>query len=141
MLGKGLLKGMGITFKHFLGKKVTVQYPEEKIPMSPRFRGGDLELNSEKCIACGLCSMACPNAAIALTTVMNEQKKKRLASYIYHSGRCLYCNLCVEACPTKAIHWDQNYENSRYFGRQLDVDCLAVAQQEVEAAKGRASDG
>lgn len=133
MLGKGLLKGMQITFKRFLGKKVTVQYPEEKIPMSPRFRGGELELDMEKCIACGLCAMACPNKAIQLTSVMGENKKRRLASYIYHSGRCLYCNLCVEACPTKALNWDRNYENSRYFRRQLDVDCLLSSQQSGDA--------
>ncbi len=72
MLGKGLLKGMGITFKRFLGKKVTVQYPEEKIPMSPRFRGGELELDHNKCIACSLCKTACPNAVIELTTIMDE---------------------------------------------------------------------
>jgi len=140
MQGKGLLKGMHITFKRFFGKNVTIQYPEEKIVMSSRFRGGDLELDNNKCIACGLCSMACPNAVIELTTATDEQKKRRLASYIYHSGRCLYCNLCVEACPTKAIRWDKNYENSTYFREQLDVDCLAIAQK-AEDAKRRSSDG
>jgi NADH-quinone oxidoreductase subunit I len=140
MLGKGLLKGMKITFKRFFGKKVTMQYPEEKIPMSPRFRGGELELDNEKCIACSLCKMACPNDVIELTTVTDEQKERRLASYVYRSGRCLYCNLCVEACPTKAIRWDQNYENSRYFRKQLDVDCLAIAKK-AEDAKRRSSDG
>lgn len=137
MAGKGLLKGMGITFKRFFGKKVTVQYPEEKIPMSPRFRGGELELDYTKCIACSLCKTACPNAVIELTTIMDEQKKRRLTSYIYQSGRCLYCNLCIEVCPTKALGWDQNYENSRYFRKQLDVDCLAIAQK-AEDAKGEA---
>jgi len=140
MLGMGLLKGMKITFKRFFDKKVTVQYPEEKLPMSPRFRGGELLLDNNKCIACGLCKMACPNAVIELSTEMNELKKKSLTSYIYHSGRCLYCNLCIEVCPTHAIRWDQNYENARYFRSQLDIDCLAIAQK-AEDAKGRSSDG
>ena len=128
MLGKGLLKGMKVTLKHCFGKNVTVQYPEEKLPMSPRFRGGDIVLDNDKCIACGLCAMACPNKAIELQSMMDEAKKRHLTKYIYHSGRCLYCNLCMEACPTKAITWDKNYENSCYFHEQLDVDCLKISQ-------------
>ena len=125
MLGKGLLEGMGITLKSFFRKKVTLQYPEVKLAMPPRFRGGELDLDHKKCIACGLCAMACPNHVIRLTTEMNEQKKRFLTSYVYQSGLCLYCNYCVEACPTQAICWDKNYENARYFREELDVDCLA----------------
>ena len=131
MLGKGLLKGMRVTFKTFFHKKETLQYPEEKLTMPARFRGGELDLNTEKCIACGLCKMACPNHVIEITTAMDEAKKRHLKSYVYHSGLCLYCNFCVEACPTKAISWDKNYENSRYFRDELDVDCLAIAKQKL----------
>lgn len=129
MVGKGLLEGMRITLKAFFAKKETLQYPEEKLKMPARFRGGELELEHEKCIACGLCAMACPNHVIELTTGTDEQKKRHLKSYIYHSGLCMYCNFCIEACPTKAICWDKNYENSRYFRNDLDVNCLAVSQQ------------
>lgn len=128
MQGKGLLAGLKITLNRFFGKKVTVHYPEEKIPMPPRFRGGELDLAHDKCIACGLCAMACPNRVIELTTRMDEQKKRHLTSYVYHSGRCLYCNYCIEVCPTAAICWDKNYENSRYSRQQLDIDCLAISQ-------------
>lgn len=127
MQGKGLLKGMGITLKRFVGKKVTVQYPEEKLPLSPRFRGGVLDLSVEKCIACGLCAMSCPNQAIDLGTAVGENKKKHLTRYHYLSGRCLYCDLCIEACPTKAIVWDKNYENSTYWRDDLEHDCMAAA--------------
>ena len=131
MLGKGLLKGMRVTFKTFFHKKETLQYPETKLTMPARFRGGELDLNTEKCIACGLCKMACPNHVIEITTGMDEAKKRYLKSYVYHSGLCLYCNFCVEACPTKAISWDKNYENARYFRDELDVDCLAIATQKL----------
>lgn len=129
MLGRGLLKGMRVTLKSFFNKKETLQYPEKKLPMPARFRGGELDLDTKKCIACGLCSMACPNHVIELTTGTNEAKKRYLKSYVYHSGLCLYCNFCVEACPTNAICWDKNYENSRYFRDELDVDCLAIAEK------------
>ena len=137
MLGKGLLQGMGITLKAFFAKKETLQYPEAKLVMPERFRGGELELDHKKCIACGLCAMACPNHVIKLTTKMDEQKKRHLETYVYQSGLCLYCNYCIEACPTKAIHWDKNYENSRYTKAELDVDCLALsrAKQPDEVAE------
>lgn len=133
MLGKGLLKGMSVTLKTFFSKKETLQYPDVKLSMPERFRGGELELDHKKCIACGLCAMACPNRVIELTTGTDEQKKRHLKSYVYHSGLCLYCNFCVEACPTKAIGWDKNYENSRYFRKDLDVDCLAISKQKGAA--------
>lgn len=129
MVGKGLLEGMRVTLKAFFNKKETLQYPEIKLTMPDRFRGGELELDNEKCIACGLCARACPNHVIEMTTGTDEQKKRHLKSYVYHSGLCLYCNYCIEACPTKAICWDKNYENSRFFKDELDVDCLAIAKQ------------
>lgn len=140
MRGKGLVNGMRVTFKTFFGKKETLQYPEKKLVMPERFRGGELALDNKKCIACGLCARACPNHVIELTTGMDEQKKRHLKSYIYHSGLCMYCNFCIEACPTKAICWDKNYENSRYFKEQLDVDCLAAANEKSgEAAANQPS--
>lgn len=138
MVGKGLLEGMRITLKAFIAKKETLQYPEAKLAMPARFRGGELDLAHTKCIACGLCAMACPNHVIELTTGTDEQKKRHLKTYIYHSGLCMYCNFCVEACPTKAICWDKNYENSRYFRKDLDVDCLAISQQRLAAATDEA---
>ena len=131
MLGKGLLEGMRVTLKTFFDKKETVQYPETKLAMPARFRGGQLDLDIKKCIACGLCAMTCPNHVIEMTTGTNEQKKRYLKSYVYHSGLCLYCNFCVEVCPTNAICWDKNYENSRYFRDDLDIDCLAIAEKNL----------
>ena len=128
MFGKGLLTGMWFTLKKFFDKKDTIQYPEEKIPMTARFRGGVIDLNLEKCIACGLCALSCPNEAIQLTTEKNEANKKQLSSYRYLSGYCLYCNLCIEACPTKAISWDKNYEIATYHKDSLNCDCIARAE-------------
>lgn len=124
MLGQGLLQGLKITLKRFADKKVTVQYPEERLPLSKRFRGGTLALDYDKCIACSLCAISCPNKAIALTTAVDENKKKKLTSYVHKTGNCLYCDLCIEACPTKAIVWDKNFEISCYSRDGLDFDAM-----------------
>lgn len=133
MVGQGLLTGMGITIRRFFGKKMTVQYPEEKLPMSERFRGGALDVNLEKCISCGLCAMACPNNAIRLASEIGEDKKKRLTAYRHLGGQCLYCNMCLEACPTKALSWDKNYERSCYLRADLEFDCLARGRERARA--------
>lgn len=129
MIGKGLLTGMGITLKRFFGKGMTVQYPDVKLPMAARFRGGFLELNDAKCIVCGLCVMACPNNVLVMTNDKDENNKKRLTSYKHHAGMCLFCNLCLEACPVQALKWTQNYEMASYHRGMLTCDCLAAARQ------------
>ena len=120
-----LLKGMKLTGRYMFARKVTVQYPEERLPLGPVFRGGTIDLNLEKCIACGLCAMACPNQAIELATEKNESGKKVMAKYHHHIPVCLYCNFCIEACPVQAIHWTGNYEISSLRHEDLIVDCMA----------------
>lgn len=134
MKGKGLLTGMGVTLKHFFGKKVTMQYPEERVAMTERFRGGKLALDEQKCISCKLCSMACPNKALSLDVSVDAEKKRHMQSYKHHSNRCLYCNLCLEACPTHALSWDKNYELATYRKSDMDYDCVQPKKaQEVKS--------
>lgn len=130
MKGKGLLTGMGVTIKHFFGKKETVCYPEEKLPMTEAFRGGQLTLDAKKCISCRLCAMACPNQALVLTVETDEQKKRHMKSYVHKSGRCLYCGFCVESCPTKALSWDKNYELAYYHPEELTYDVMLKKDEE-----------
>lgn len=132
---------MAITFRRFFGKPMTVQYPEVKLPMAPRFRGGFLELNVDKCIACGLCAMACPNDVIALATDKDENNKKRLTAYKHEAGLCLFCNLCVEACPTKALAWTQNYEMAVFSRGGMTCDCLAEGRKRQGKADANPAQG
>ena len=148
MFGKGLLTGMSVTWKHLWGKKETVCYPEEKLPMTDNFRGGNLAMDWRVCIGCSMCANACPNKALDLTIVPDAKKKRHMKSYIHHSGRCLYCNLCVEACPVNTLVWDKDYAISTWSKETMTHDAMTdadradlaefLARVEVEAAEEKA---
>ena len=129
MWGKGLIEGLVVTWKHFWGKKETFYYPEQKLPMTDRFRGGHLVLDDKKCIGCKLCAMGCPNAALSLEVSVDENKKRHMESYNHQLGRCMYCDLCIEACPVHAIHWDKNYEQASYFQEDMSYDAVVEAKK------------
>ena len=134
MWGKGLIKGLDVTWGHFWGKKETVSYPEEKIPMTERFRGGHLAMETEKCISCRLCATSCPNKALDLHIVTDEAKKRHMAEYWHDIGRCIYCGICVEVCPTQAIIWNKNFAIATYFKEDLKYD--AVAEEREKKKEG-----
>ena len=111
--------------------------------MTERFRGGHLVLDYKKCIACSLCSLACPNQAIKLKIVPDAKKKRHMQSYVHLVGRCLYCNLCVEACNTHALSWDKNYAISSWQKEDMEdelvtAEGLAYFHEVMEKAKAEA---
>lgn len=138
MYGKGLLTGMGITLREFFRKKPTELYPEERPKLTERFRGGKLALEPEKCIACSLCSMSCPNGSIRLVITKDEAGKRKLGEYEYDAGACMYCNLCIESCPQKCIKWDKKFDFAGYSRKHLVIDCIAEARTKAapEAGEG-----
>ena len=118
-----LLTGMKVTGSEFFTKKVTEQYPENRntLEISPRFRGRLVmpidEEGNHKCIACGLCQMACPNDTIriiseSITDEETGKKKKVLVKYEYDLGACMFCQLCVNACNHHAIEFSTEFENA-----------------------------
>ena len=148
MFGKGLLTGMSVTWKHLWGKKETFCYPEEKLPMTDNFRGGNLAMDWRVCIGCSMCANACPNKALDLEIVQDAKKKRHMKSYVHKSGRCLYCNLCVEVCPVNTLVWDKEYAISTWSKETMTHDAMTdkdradleefLAQVEVEAAEEKA---
>lgn len=110
-----LFVGLGITIRYFFKPVVTVQYPHETLPMTPRFRGHielvkDEETGETKCIVCGMCQKACPSNCITVNGEKREGVKgKVLTEYILDFTKCSLCGLCVESCTPSAITFSKDY--------------------------------
>lgn len=110
-----LFVGLGITIRYFFQPVVTVQYPHQTLPMTPRFRGHielvkDEETGETKCIVCGMCQKACPSNCITVNGEKREGVKgKVLTEYTLDFTKCSLCGLCVESCPTAAITFSKDY--------------------------------
>ena len=102
-----LLLGLRLTLRNLFVKKVTVQYPEEKTPQSPRFRGlhalRRYPNGEERCIACKLCEAVCPALAITIESEARDDDTRRTTRYDIDLFKCIYCGFCEEACPVDAI--------------------------------------
>ncbi|MDI2090376.1 NADH-quinone oxidoreductase subunit NuoI [Commensalibacter oyaizuii] len=109
-----LLTGLGITLRYFFKPKATINYPYEKGPISPRFRGEHAlrryANGEERCIACKLCEATCPAEAITIESEARSDGSRRTTRYDIDMTKCIYCGLCQEACPVDAIVQGPNYE-------------------------------
>ena len=143
-----LLKGMMLTGRHLFAPKITVQFPEEKTPMSPRFRGlhalRRYPNGEERCIACQLCEAVCPALAITIESETRDDGTRRTTRYDIDLTKCIFCGLCEEACPVDAIVETRIIE---YHGeRRGDLNytkamLLAIGDRyEEQIAKDRADD-
>jgi len=102
-----MFKGMMLTGRYLFARKVTVQYPEEKTPMSNRFRGlhalRRYANGEERCIACKLCEAVCPALAITIDSEVREDGSRRTTRYDIDLFKCIFCGFCEEACPVDSI--------------------------------------
>lgn len=110
-----IVKGMALTLKYALFQpRVTINYPYEKGPLSPRFRGEHAlrryPSGEERCIACKLCEAICPALAITIESEPREDGSRRATRYDIDMTKCIYCGLCQEACPVDAIVEGPNFE-------------------------------
>jgi len=117
-----LVKGLSVTGRYFFQKKITVEYPEERTPLSPRFRGlhalRRYDNGEERCIACKLCEAVCPAMAITIESEERDDGSRRTTRYDIDMSKCIYCGLCQEACPVDAVVETQVFE---YGGETRDV--------------------
>jgi NADH-quinone oxidoreductase subunit I len=109
-----IVSGLALTLKYFFKPKVTLNYPFEKGPISPRFRGEHAlrryPNGEERCIACKLCEAVCPALAITIEAEPREDGSRRTTRYDIDMTKCIYCGLCQEACPVDAIVEGPNFE-------------------------------
>jgi NADH-quinone oxidoreductase subunit I len=109
-----LVSGMALTLKYFFKKKATLNYPYERGPLSPRFKGEHAlrryPNGEERCIACKLCEAVCPALAITIEAEPREDGSRRTTRYDIDMTKCIYCGLCEEACPVDAIVEGPNME-------------------------------
>jgi NADH-quinone oxidoreductase subunit I len=143
-----LLRGMQLTGKAFFRRKVTVQYPEEKTPLSPRFRGlhalRRYPNGEERCIACKLCEAVCPAMCITIDSEERPDSTRRTTRYDIDLFKCIYCGFCEEACPTDAIVMTRHFEFHMEERGQAVIDKARLLQQgerfEQQIAADRAMD-
>ena len=109
-----LLLGLWTTWKHIFRRPVTIQYPEEKRTPPPRYRARIVLTRDpdggERCVACYLCSAACPVDCIAMQSAEMENGRRYAAWFRINFSRCIFCGLCAEACPTLAIQMTPDFE-------------------------------
>ncbi|BCB25789.1 NADH-quinone oxidoreductase subunit I [Sulfurimicrobium lacus] len=102
-----LLKGMALTGRYLFARKITVQFPEERTPMSPRFRGlhalRRYPNGEERCIACKLCEAVCPALAITIDMEERADGTRRTTRYDIDLTKCIFCGFCEESCPVDSI--------------------------------------
>jgi len=143
-----LRQGLAVTLRYLFAPKITIMYPEEKTPMSPRFRGlhalRRYPNGEERCIACKLCEAVCPALAITIESAEREDGSRRTTRYDIDLTKCIFCGFCEEACPVDAIvetHIFEYHGETRgdlYYTKQM---LLANGDRyEAEIAKAREQD-
>ncbi|MEN0075064.1 NADH-quinone oxidoreductase subunit NuoI [Roseicella sp. DB1501] len=121
-----LVAGMALTLKYFFKPKVTLNYPYEKGPISPRFKGEHAlrryPNGEERCIACKLCEAVCPAQAITIEAEPRADGSRRTTRYDIDMVKCIYCGMCEEACPVDAIVEGPNLEFTTETREELLYD-------------------
>jgi NADH-quinone oxidoreductase subunit I len=137
-----LFKGMRLTGRHFLSKNVTIQYPEEKTPLSPRFRGlHAYENGEERCIACKLCEAVCPALAITIESDVRDDGSRRTTRYDIDLTKCIFCGFCEESCPvdsiveTHILEYHGEKRGDLYFTKDMLLAVGDRYEKEIAAAK------
>ena len=128
MYGLGVLKGLAVTVKEAFSRPFTVQYPEERLPLFPRFRGYEFTWYIDRCTVCATCAKACPDGVIEIISEPRPDGSYEPVRFNIDTGRCMFCALCVEACPYDAIRMGTSFERANY-----SRDALIITKEELIA--------
>ena len=143
-----LFQGLSLTLRQLFARKITVQFPEEKTPQSPRFRGlhalRRYPNGEERCIACKLCEAVCPALAITIESEEREDGSRRTTRYDIDLIKCIFCGFCEESCPvdsiveTHILEYHGEERGDLYYTKPM---LLAIGDRyEADIAKSRALD-
>jgi NADH-quinone oxidoreductase subunit I len=143
-----LVKGMALTGRHLFARKVTIQFPDEKTPQSPRFRGlhalRRYPNGEERCIACKLCEAVCPALAITIESEPRGDGTRRTTRYDIDLTKCIFCGFCEESCPvdsiveTRILEYHGEHRGDLVYTKEM---LLAIGDRyEAQIGKDRAAD-
>jgi NADH-quinone oxidoreductase subunit I len=140
-----LFKGLALTGKYAFSSKITLEYPEEKTPQSPRFRGlhalRRYENGEERCIACKLCEAVCPAMAITIESEVRNDGSRRTTRYDIDLNKCIFCGFCEESCPvdsiveTNILEYHGEKRGDLYFTKEMLLAIGDRYEPEIAAAK------
>jgi NADH-quinone oxidoreductase subunit I len=140
-----LIKGLALTGKYAFSRKITVQYPEEKTPISPRFRGlhalRRYPNGEERCIACKLCEAVCPAMAITIESAQREDGTRRTTRYDIDLTKCIFCGFCEESCPvdsiveTQVLEYHGEKRGDLYYTKEMLLAVGDRYENEIAAAR------
>lgn len=130
-----IIRTLWLTFLHMFHKRVTKEYPEEKAPLPPRWRGRIILSRDpdgmERCVGCYLCAAACPVDCISLQATEDENGRRFPEFFRINFSRCIFCGYCEDACPTYAIQLIPDFEMGEYDRQNLvyEKEDLLIAGQ------------
>ncbi|MDU0810086.1 MAG: NADH-quinone oxidoreductase subunit NuoI [Burkholderia sp.] len=140
-----LLKSLALTGRYAFKRKFTVQYPEEKTPISPRFRGlhalRRYENGEERCIACKLCEAVCPAMAITIESEERDDKTRRTTRYDIDLTKCIFCGFCEESCPvdsiveTQILEYHGEKRSDLYLTKEILLEIGDKYEKDINAMK------
>ncbi len=143
-----LVKGMALTGRHLFARKITVQFPEEKTPQSPRFRGlhalRRYPNGEERCIACKLCEAVCPALAITIESEVRDDGTRRTTRFDIDLTKCIFCGFCEESCPvdsiveTRLFEYHGEQRGDLYYTKEMLLKVGDIYEEQI--AKDRATD-